>query len=139
LGLGPAVDRDECGYPLLGLGLVIEQVDRILNKLKDHRRFTSPFALVRGFTVAAATVLHGIEAGAWGLAYQLLGALPNNKAAMLYSLGAMTTYGNSDTSLPNQWRMMGALEALNRMLLFGLTAPRLGLCQNCIAIELRRD
>jgi hypothetical protein len=124
---------------VLGLGLVIEQVDRILNKLKDRRRFTSLFALVMGFTVAATTVLHGIEAGAWGMAYQLLGALPNNKAAMLYSLGAMTTYGNSGTSLPTQWRMMGALEALNGMLLFGLTTAFLfGMIQRVGPISGRR-
>jgi hypothetical protein len=72
-------------------------------------------------TITAAITLHGIEAGAWAVAYQLLGDLPNNKLAMLYSLSAMTSYGNSGASLPDQWRMMGALEALNGMLLFGLT------------------
>jgi uncharacterized protein (TIGR04206 family) len=41
--------------------------------------------------------------------------------AMLYSLGAMTTYGHASVFLAEDWRMMGALEALNGMLLFGLT------------------
>ena len=33
----------------------------------------------------------------------------------------MTTYGHESVSLEPQWQMMGALEALNGMLLFGLT------------------
>jgi hypothetical protein len=33
----------------------------------------------------------------------------------------MTTYGHESISLERHWQMMGALEALNGMLLFGLT------------------
>ena len=33
----------------------------------------------------------------------------------------MTTYGHESVSLAPHWQMMGALEALNGMLLFGLT------------------
>ena len=53
--------------------------------------------------------------------YFLLGALPNRKNAMLYSLGAMTTYGNAHLNLESQWQLMGSLEALNGWILFGLT------------------
>jgi hypothetical protein len=67
------------------------------------------------------TVLHGVEAVAWAGAYRLLGSVPDNKSAMLYSLNAMTTYGHESVSLEQHWQMMGALEALNGMLLFGLT------------------
>lgn len=52
----------------------------------------------------------------------MLGAFPSYKSAMLYSLGAMTTYSDSTASLPEEWRLMGALEALNGTLLFGPTA-----------------
>lgn len=67
------------------------------------------------------TVLHGIEAVAWAGAYRLLCAVPDNPSAMLYSLNAMTTYGHESISLEPHWQFMGALEALNGMLLFGLT------------------
>lgn len=40
---------------------------------------------------------------------------------MLYSLGAMTTYGHSNISLAPGWQMMGTLEALDGWILFGLT------------------
>jgi hypothetical protein len=40
---------------------------------------------------------------------------------MLYSLSAMTTYGHASLFLEYKWQLMGALEALNGWLLFGLT------------------
>jgi hypothetical protein len=46
---------------------------------------------------------------------------PDDKASMLYSLSAMTSYGHANLFLETNWQMMGALESLNGMLLFGLT------------------
>ena len=40
---------------------------------------------------------------------------------MLYSLNAITSYGHTNLSLENYWHLMGALEALNGWLLFGLS------------------
>ncbi len=40
---------------------------------------------------------------------------------MLYSLSAMTTYGHVPVYLKDRWQLMGAIETLNGMLLFGLT------------------
>ena len=71
--------------------------------------------------VLLATALHGAEAAAWAAAYLFLGVVPDPKSATLYSLNAMTTYGHESVSLAQHWQMMGALEALNGMLLFGLT------------------
>ena len=57
----------------------------------------------------------------WAAAYRLLGALPDNRSAILYSLSAMTSYGHAGIFLEGRWQLMGALEALNGMMLFGLT------------------
>ena len=38
----------------------------------------------------SVTLLHGVEAMVWAAAFLLLGALPERKMAMLYSLSAMT-------------------------------------------------
>jgi hypothetical protein len=66
-------------------------------------------------------VLHGVEAMVWAAAFLLLGALPERKMAMFYSLGAMTAYGHANIYLLPHWQFSGALEALNGMILFGLT------------------
>jgi hypothetical protein len=70
-----------------------------------------------GVTTLLATMTHAIEAGA----YRLLDAMRDNKSAMLYSLNAMTSYGHENLALAGHWKLMGAIEALNGWLLFGLT------------------
>ena len=40
---------------------------------------------------------------------------------MLYSMGAMTTYGHQSLYLEERWWLLGTIEALNGWLLFGLS------------------
>jgi hypothetical protein len=75
---------------------------------------------VAGFLLLAI-VLHAFEGACWMVAYLLLGALPNARQWMLYSLNAMTSLGHTELGLADPWKLMGALEALNGILLFGLT------------------
>ena len=66
-------------------------------------------------------VLHGIVAAIWAAAYVWLGALNSHKDAILYSLDSMTTRGASGLMLERHRQMMGALEAADGMLLFGIS------------------
>jgi hypothetical protein len=84
-----------------------------------HPLLRSTFVV--GSTVLAVTILHGIEGAFWAGAYRFLRALPDGKSAMLYSLNAMTSYGHADLHLTAKWEMLGAMEALNGWILFGLT------------------
>lgn len=104
-----------------GLALISERVVGALSESVDRRRFMPKFAVVMAGTALLATILHGIEGVIWAVAYRLLDALPDNRTAMLYSLSAMTTYGHANLFLKDRWQLMGALEALDGMLLFGLT------------------
>jgi len=99
----------------------VEKFVDVLSESVDRRSFMPKFALVIGGAALLASVLHGFEAGIWAAAYRFLGALPDNRSAMLYSLSAITTYGHANLYLKDHWQLMGALEALNGMLLFGLT------------------
>ena len=65
--------------------------------------------------------LHGIEALVWAAAYVWLGALDSPQDAILYSFDSMGTLGASGLTLQPVWRMMGALEAADGMLLFGIS------------------
>ncbi len=91
-----------------------------------------------GATTLWATVLHALEVGIWAIAYRHLGALPDFKSGMLYSLNAMTSYGHESLFLEPHWQLMGALEALNGWLLFGLTTAFLfGIIQKIWSLDLQ--
>ena len=106
---------------VLGLGLINQRVTHVSSRVKERRHPTIAFAVVMGATTLSATILHGAEVAIWAGAYRLLGALPDQRTTMLYSLSAMTSYGHANLFLEAHWQFMGAMEALNGWLLFGLT------------------
>src|SRR5215469_7347408 len=67
-------------------------------------------------------ILHGLECGIWAAAYWWLGALDSPIDALLFSVDSMSTRGASGLKLEQHWQMLGALEAVNGMLLFGVSA-----------------
>jgi hypothetical protein len=120
--------------PLIALTLAMHVAAVILlavfmlrAKLRFDRRprGVAASALFTILMIAAAgwalAVLHGAEAGIWGGVYLLLGAIDNPADAMYFSVDSMTTRGASGVDLARHWKMMGALEAANGVLLFGVS------------------
>jgi len=80
----------------------------------DLDRLLVPMGIVTGLFV-----LHGAEIWLYALAYKLLGLLPTTEAALYYSTVSYSTLGEGGAPLPEAWRMLGALEAINGMLMLG--------------------
>jgi hypothetical protein len=115
---------------VLGLSVINQKASFVLSQRTQRRYPEAAFALVVGTATLLATILHATEAGIWAIAYRLLGALPDYKSAMLYSLNAITSYGHESLVLESRWELLGAIEALNGCLLFGLsTAFLFGIIQ----------
>jgi hypothetical protein len=108
-----------------GLGLINKKAASTLSGSGRAGQLSAVSIFVMGGAALSATILHALEAGIWAGAYLLLGALQDFKGAMLYSLNAMTSYGHESLMLVPHWQMMGALEALNGWILFGLTTASL--------------
>jgi hypothetical protein len=87
---------------VLGLGLMMQTAVRVSSRTIQRGHPTAVFMMVIGSATWLATFLHAIEAGIWGVAYRLLGALPDNRSAMLYSLNAITSYGHTNLLLKEQ-------------------------------------
>jgi hypothetical protein len=104
-----------------GLAVLREQVFDAVGRFLARRHVKIMFAAVMGITVVLVAILLAIDAWVWAAAYWLLGALPDLASSVLFSLSAMTTYGGSGLDLQQHWQLMGALEALNGIILFGLT------------------
>jgi len=106
---------------VFGLAFIYDGFTALFGEIDRRSKFMFRFALMMSAAVLLIVVLHGLEAMTWALAYQLLGAIPSTKSAMLYSLGAMTGFGAGNVSLPPNWQMMGVLQSLAGVLLFGFT------------------
>jgi hypothetical protein len=110
---------------VLSLGFINQRAIRAYSRFMERSHPIAAFAVVMGVTTLLATLLHAAEAAIWALAYCEISSLADWRSAMLYSLGAMTTYGHPSLVLGAEWQLLGAIEALNGWLLFGLTTASL--------------
>jgi hypothetical protein len=106
------------------LGIVLMSILglRIRTGLKRRRvAFWQGVAILTGLIAAIGLSLAGIEAALWAAAYLGLAALDNAAEAMLFSIDSMTTRGASGLALHQHWHVMGALESVSGMLMFGIS------------------
>jgi hypothetical protein len=107
---------------LVFMGFAMQRMrDRI-----GHRnlRLSHVFAIFAGVTGAVGlllTALHTLEAALWAIVYLWVGAVGLPAEAMVYSMDSLTTRGASGITLQGHWQVMGAVEAGNGMLLFGIS------------------
>jgi len=111
-----------------GLGVALmalaEMSFRLRIERRHHLRLPHVLAIATGLIGVAGLLLaalHGMEAALWAAAYSWLGALNSPADAILYSVDTIATRGASGVTLERPWGMMGALEAVDGMLLFGIS------------------
>jgi hypothetical protein len=63
--------------------------------------------------------IHAAEIWLYALAFLLVRALPNFETALYFSTTSFTTLGYGDIVLARHWRLFGAIEGANGLLLFG--------------------
>jgi hypothetical protein len=122
------------GVPLIGLTMVIHALglgligNGLARALSGTLGRPHPFhhvvllfsAVTTGIALLLA-LLHGLGAAIWALAYLELGAISDYHRAIYFSLTMITTLGADGIDLERHWRLMGSLEAMDGMLLFGLS------------------
>ena len=74
-----------------------------------------------GAVALTLAALHGLESVLWASAYWGLGALDSLTDASVYALATMTTFEIPGLTLPPRFHMLSALEAMNGVLLFGIS------------------
>ena len=63
--------------------------------------------------------MHLLEIVAWGFLYVWTGAIPDVQSALYFSAVTYTTTGYGDIVLPQEWRLVGGIEALTGILMCG--------------------
>ena len=74
-----------------------------------------------GLVAVILAVLHGVEGVLWASAYRWLGAFGSFTDASIISLGTLTTVDIPGLVLPSRYQMIRVLEAVNGVLLFGIS------------------
>jgi Ion channel len=75
--------------------------------------------------VLITATAHLTQISLWGAAFLLCGAISGFEKAFYFSAQNYTALGYGDVLLPDQWRLLGPLEAINGLLFFGLSTALL--------------
>jgi hypothetical protein len=87
--------------------------------LIEGQFWTATWTLIR---VAGWTLfLHLLQIAVWAFHYAWSGAMPDLTSAFYFSGVTYTTTGYGDLVLPEEWRLVGGVEALTGILMCGLS------------------
>jgi hypothetical protein len=123
-GYGVPMILASIAFHVTGL-VAIEYVLQAIDRRRTKPRSVMLFLLMILMTAITALMMHILEATAWALLYWRIGALTDFQSAMLYSLNALTSYGHASVWLDDDWRLLGAIESMNGVMIFGLTTAYL--------------
>jgi hypothetical protein len=102
-------------------------------------RLTSSDSRVVGFWKSVAVMMIvTLQIALWAVAVLLCGEMATFERAFYYSAETYTALGYGDIVLSQRWRLLGPLEAINGLLLFGLsTAVMFAVMSRLITDRLR--
>jgi Ion channel len=94
-----------------------------LLRARGHRFRAHESAIGQGaaivFVVLGLVAIHTVEIWVYAVVYYALTTLPDFEAALYFSTTSFTTIGYGDVVLDRNWRLFGAIEGANGLLLFG--------------------
>lgn len=102
-----------------GAGMVfgIRRLRHAWPRLASDLTLPDMFWLTR--VVFGLLLLHLLQIVVWALAYHWSGCFPDFVTSFYYSATSYSTAGYGDVSPPGNWRVLGALEAVTGILMFG--------------------
>jgi hypothetical protein len=118
-------------------GLLVQLLVLFIRKHHDAISVCKSTAVMIAAVLVTAT-MHLTEVALWALAYRLCGEIPTFEQAFYLSAQNYTALGYGDVLLPRPWRLLGPLQAINGLLLFGLsTALLFAAMSHLIALRLQ--
>ena len=115
------------GWCLMALCVIIHSVGLIAAFRKMRVRaepamgtfWPATWLLIR--TAGWTIVLHLLQIAVWAFYYAWTKAMPDLTSAFYFSAVTYTTTGYGDLVLPEEWRLVGGIEALTGILMCGLS------------------
>jgi hypothetical protein len=103
-----------------GLGMMLGLRWLRLTRPAHHHHFSLPamfWILVR--VVYGLLVLHLLQILVWAACYYWSGCFPDFATAFYYSATSYSTVGYGDVIPPGNWRILGSVQAVTGVLMFG--------------------
>jgi hypothetical protein len=104
----------------IAIALVVSLMSRVNKAHYSGESFWKNVAVMIAVTLIMA-VTHLVEIALWAAAVRAIGEISTFEKAFYFSAQNYTALGYGDIALSERWRLLGPLEAINGLLLFGLS------------------
>ena len=104
----------------VAIALVVSLMSRVIRTGYSGESFWRNVAIMIVITLVMAAA-HLMEIALWATAFRASGEIATFETALYFSAQNYTTLGYGDIVLSDRWRLLGPLEAINGLLLFGLS------------------
>jgi hypothetical protein len=122
----------------MAMDLIVRLVVQLIRSGYTGQGFWKNVAVMMIVTLITAAA-HLIEIALWAVVFLMCGEISTFDKAFYFSAENYTALGYGDILLSEQWRLLGPIEAINGLLLFGLsTAVLFALMSRLITNRLRR-
>jgi len=121
----------------MATALIVHLVVWLIRTGYTRSRFWKDVAVMTFVTLVTAAA-HLIQIALWAVVFLLIGEMSSFEKACYFSGQNYTSLGYGDIILSERWRLLGPLEAINGLLLFGLsTAVMFAVMSHLITNRLR--
>ena len=117
LALGTLVISITVLIHTFGLIEITRAMGYLTNRFRMHGHRSRVVAMLS--VVFGLFLLLTVEVWFWAVVYRLIGAFPDFEHALYFSTVAFSTVGFGDIIPAYEWRLLGALEAINGFLMIG--------------------
>ena len=102
----------------LGMILGLRWLGRTWPRQGHHFSLWAMFSIIVR-VVYGLLLLHILQITVWAACYQWNGCFPDFTTSFYYSATSYSTVGYGDVTPPAQWRVLGSVEAVTGVLMFG--------------------
>jgi voltage-gated potassium channel len=103
---------------LLGLSVLIAATSRHSSRLQTERHLVLQMLVLVGVSFGLF-ILHSVEIWSYAVLYHWVGAIRSFEDALYFSTATYATIGDADLTLSKSWRVLGAIEGANGVILLG--------------------
>jgi len=109
---------------VVGIVIILTFLLRELGDQQPKSRYRTEIKVL-GTLLLALFVGHLLQFAIWAILFVYLGEFTDFEVAFYHSVVNFTSLGYGDIVMSERWRLLGALEAANGILMFGLSAGAL--------------
>ena len=107
---------------------VVLMLRYLINAIAEHGRATAGFGF-ESYAISMVLMMlfigHLAQIAIWAILFMLLGEFDSFNTAFYHSAVNFASLGYGDIVMSEDWRLLGAIEASNGVLMFGLSAGTL--------------